>query len=92
MPQLNTSTKTSACFYQTNLNAHMCTPTSIDLFIYAKTQRPTLSLEDTPTHALTQRCGCIHTHTNTEAHNFPLRNPSPTRNAAAYTHKRGTVT
>lgn len=67
-------------------------PPGIDLLTYAKTQRPTLSLEDTPTHELTQRCGCIHMHTNTDAHNFPLRNPIPTGNAAAFTYKRGTVT
>lgn len=93
MPQLNTSTKTSmlkkkknkqACFYQTNLNAHMCTPTR---------QRSSMQRHrglnfpsKIPPHELTQRCGCINVHTNTGAHNFPLRNSIPTGNAAAYTN------
>ena len=46
MPQLNTSTKTSASFYQTNLNAHMCTPTRY---------RPTHLCKDTEAHTFPRR-------------------------------------
>lgn len=54
MPKL-TSTKPSPRLHQNNLNAHVySTDTGVDALIYAKRQRPTLSLENTHTHELTE--------------------------------------